>query len=317
MAGRIATTVPEILTLDDGVTQRLTRWLRRGGHLLVAGSAAEATLRLVFPGIEFAQRSARIGLGEITFLVDMGDAPVASSQSQPCGLLEATERLGRSTLPSADHLRLGTAWWLLGYGLSLCVGFLLTASFPGHWRVSGAISLVLVFGLSPWWGRAAPFCSDRWNQVDVLIQIDGDPPLTWSVASLRAARRRTIEFLPGAGAWNLTMFAEQGPVDPSKGGTQDEVDQEPPRLFFESSRASRMTLGWLADGGVTDRILLEVTQRHGRQTALVRNQFARKWSDAWLLQPGLAPQRLQAQGACEPRFPQSALNCSMKHTNAR
>jgi hypothetical protein len=53
-----------------------------------------------------------------------------------------------------------------------------------------------------------------------------------------------------------------------------------------------MTLGWLADGGVTDRILLEVTQRHGRQTALVRNQFARKWSDAWLLQPGLAPQRL-------------------------
>lgn len=292
--GEILATGAEVLALQAFERKHLERWVRTGGRLFLVGEALDLAIRLFPPGPELPPGSARtLGLGDIVTLGDEAAFIPTAREKSGCELLEPAELLARSALPANEASRLATALRLGTYVLLLCAGFLVTLSFSRVWRVAGAASLVLLFGLWPWWGPRTPWGTGRWNQVDVSVDVGGGPSIVWSAAALRAAGRGPTDLLVGTGSWDLRLVEARGLVGPAVISPGDERIEEGPRVSFETTRSSQIGLGWLSQDEEGERVVVEVSGQDRRPAGLVRNGFPRTWTDVWLLLPGAEPQHLE------------------------
>ena len=127
----IAATGPEILALSEGDRQRLVRWIRRGGRLLLGGDAVNPVLQFLVPSVGAITGGAHaLGLGEVVVVDDLDRPGSAIGGGGECELFGSARILARSTRPGDRSPGLAAALRLVGYGLLLCLGFSLTTRTP-------------------------------------------------------------------------------------------------------------------------------------------------------------------------------------------
>jgi hypothetical protein len=281
----------EVLALDEPRREVLQRWVRRGGRLLLTGDGVEPVFRWLNADKSCGNASCPVGLGEAAVIEDLRLVEHARSTSQPVDVLVAAAALARTGLPDERLVPLTTGARLAAYGLLLGLGFLATRRFPRVWRRAGAASLVLVFGLWPWWGNDAS--ADHEAQVDVVVLSDEDPAIIWSALALRSRGRHPISVETGTGSWNLQSTGSGAIASPGEDANGPLVAQNGESVVLYAVRGERFDLAWFADDDAPGGVAAQFTHRDGRLTGLLRNRFARPWSEVWLLVPGREPLRLR------------------------
>jgi hypothetical protein len=288
----------EILVLDEWERTVLDRWVRRGGRLFVSGAAVPAAIESMVPWA--GPRQDGIYPSGLGVVIDLENAHAPGQEGalalgrhpEPFDPDEALTALASAAIPAEGRLRLAIAGCLAAYALLLGIGHAATRSFPRAWRGAGAASLVLVFGMAPWWDRVAPWNADRISQADLVVDTDRGDALVWSSTVRHSAGRSLEDASFGTGAWGL-RFANPDPLAvPASGTLEGARFGAEPRAHLRMVHGSRVGLHWLADGGLEGKVQVQIVQRDGRLTGLVRNGFTRSWSEVWLLYPGFEPLKL-------------------------
>jgi len=290
--GPICAGAHQILALEASPRNRLIRWVRAGGRLVLVGDAVGPAVSLLLPReAPLVGGAIPLGLGEVR--VSSGsEVPDESPRRDTCDLVPPAAALARAALPADRVSGAATASFLLIYGVLLGAGFILTRSSSLRSRVACGTALAPSFGLWPLAGAAVFGTQERWAQVDVVADVDEGPSLLWSGVAFVGGGRRSSELRPDESSWGLRPLKARGITGPVQAAAAHSGGHGP-SARFEAVRGARVELGWLSEGNSAERVHLEISRRDGRLTGLVRNGIARSWTDVWVLLPRAGPVHLE------------------------
>lgn len=300
--GDLVASGEDILGLSADHRENVVRWIRLGGRLWLVGEAADFALQSIAPGrTRNVDDERMLGLGTVAVLEE--DFPPEPPLFPACMevIPESAIELAATGLPERAGLHHGTAVLLAFYAMLLIPAALFTRAFPRFWRRAGIFALVVVFGSWPVLNIYISWKVDRWNQVDVVVDVGSGPELVCSAAVIRPGARRQMTLQVGDGAWNPRRFTRANHAPTELLILAGESGMALPSIRIESTRGSRVDISWLADGGLGGGWQTEIRRSAGEVSGLVRNGLALDWTDFWLLVPGTHALRLDDLPAHEAR----------------